>query len=55
MKVKGVDLSALNKRQQTAMKRHGASYSEAHERYTEAYEERRHLQPHKASMRAVGK
>jgi len=57
MKVKGVDLSALNKRQQTAMKRHGEHHTAKHLRdmlkrmkngksFTEA---------HKASTKAVGR
>ena len=57
MKVKGVDLSALTKRQQETMKRHGVHHTAKHMRdmlrrmkkgvtFTAA---------HKATMKAVGK
>ena len=57
MKVKGVDLSALNKRQQTAMKRHGEHHTAKHLRdmLKRMKKGKSFTEAHKASMRAVGK
>lgn len=57
MKVKGVDLSALNKRQQTAMKRHGAHHTAKHLRdmVKRMKKGTSFTAAHKASMKAVGK
>jgi hypothetical protein len=57
MKVKGVDLSALNKRQQTAMKRHGEHHTAKHLRdmLKRMKKGKSFTEAHKASMKAVGK
>ena len=58
MKVKGVDLSALNKRQQTAMKRHGEHHTAKHLRDMLKRMKKKGTSftaAHKASMKAVGK
>jgi hypothetical protein len=57
MKVKGVDLSALNKRQQTAMKRHGEHHTAKHLRdmLKRIKKGKSFTEAHKASMKAVGK
>ena len=57
MKVKGVDLSALNKRQQTAMKRHGEHHTAKHLRdmLKRMKKGKSFTDAHKASQKAVGK
>ncbi len=57
MKVKGVDLSALNKRQQTAMKRHGEHHTAKHLRdmLKRMKKGKSFTEAHKASQKAVGK
>lgn len=56
MKVKGVDLSALNKRQQTAMKTHGKHHSAKHLRdmLKRMKKGSTFTAAHKSSMKAVG-
>ena len=57
MKVKGVDLSALNKRQQTAMKRHGEHHTAKHLRdmVKRMKKGKSFTEAHKASQKAVGR
>jgi|TARA_B100001248_G_scaffold23365_1_gene15413 hypothetical protein len=57
MKVKGVDLSALNKRQQTAMKRHGEHHTAKHLRdmLKRMKKGKSFTEAHKASQKAVGR
>jgi len=57
MKVKGVDLSALNKRQQTAMKRHGEHHTAKHLRdmLKRMKKGKSFIEAHKASQKAVGR
>tara|TARA_E500000318_G_scaffold83550_1_gene79221 strand:+ start:253 stop:426 length:174 start_codon:yes stop_codon:yes gene_type:complete len=57
MKVKGVDLSALNKRQQTAMKRHGEHHTAKHLRdmLKRMKKGTSFTAAHKASQKAVGR
>ena len=57
MKVKGVDLSALSKRQQTAMKRHGEHHTAKHLRdmLKRMKKGKSFTEAHKASQKAVGK
>ena len=57
MKVKGVDLSALNKRQQTAMKRHGEHHTAKHLRdmLKRMKKGKSFTEAHKASNKAVGR
>jgi len=57
MKVKGVDLSALTKRQQTAMKRHGEHHTAKHmkDMLKRMKKGATFTAAHKASMKAVGK
>ena len=57
MKVKGVDLSALNKRQQTAMKRHGEHHTAKHLRdMLKRMKKGKSLtEAHRASQKAVGR
>ena len=56
MIVKGVDLSALNKRQQTAMKRHGEHHTAKHLRdmLKRMVKGKSFTEAHKASQKAVG-
>ena len=57
MKVKGVDLSALTKRQQTAMKRHGEHHTAKHLRdmLKRMKKGTSFTAAHKASQKAVGR
>ena len=57
MKVKGVDLSALTKRQQTAMKRHGEHHTAKHIRdmLKRMKKGKSFTEAHKASQKAVGR
>ena len=57
MKVKGVDLSALSKRQQTAMKRHGEHHTAKHLRdmLKRMKKGKSFTEAHKASQKAVGR
>jgi hypothetical protein len=57
MKVKGVDLSALNKRQQTAMKRHGEHHTAKHLRdmLKRMKKGKSFTEAHRASQKAVGR
>jgi hypothetical protein len=57
MKVKGVDLSALTKRQQTAMKRHGEHHTAKHLRdmLKRMKKGKSFTEAHKASQKAVGR
>ena len=57
MKVKGVDLSALNKRQQTAMKRHGEHHTAKHLRdmLKRMKKGKTFTEAHRASQKAVGR
>jgi hypothetical protein len=57
MKVKGLDLSALNKRQQTAMKRHGEHHTAKHLRdmLKRMKKGKSFTEAHKASQKAVGR
>ena len=57
MKVKGVDLSALNKTQQTAMKRHGEHHTAKHLRdmLKRMKKGKSFTEAHKASQKAVGR
>ena len=57
MKLKGVDLSALNKRQQTAMKRHGEHHTAKHLRdmLKRMKKGKSFTEAHKASQKAVGR
>ena len=57
MKVKGVDLSALTKRQQETMKRHGVHHTAKHmkDRVTRMKKGATFTAAHKATMKAVGK
>ena len=57
MKVKGIDLSALNKRQQTAMKRHGEHHTAKHLRdmLKRMVKGKSFTEAHKASQKAVGR
>ena len=57
MKVKGVDLSALTKRQQTAMKRHGEHHTAKHLRdmLKRMVKGKSFTEAHRASTKAVGK
>ena len=57
MKVKGVDLSALNKRQQTAMKRHGEHHTAKHLRdmLKRMKKGKSFTEAHRASQKALGR
>ena len=57
MKVKGVDLSALNKRQQTAMKRHGEHHTAKHLRdmLKRMKKGKSFTEAHRASQKSVGR
>ena len=57
MKVKGVDLSALTKRQQTAMQRHGEHHTAKHLRdmLKRMKKGKSFTEAHKASQKAVGR
>jgi hypothetical protein len=57
MKVKGVDLSALTKRQQETMKRHGAHHTAKHLRdmLKRMVKGKSFTEAHRASQKAVGK
>ena len=57
MKVKGVDLSALNNRQQTAMKRHGEHHTAKHLRdmLKRMKKGKSFTEAHRASQKAVGR
>ena len=57
MKVKGVDLSALTKRQQETMKRHSVHHTAKHLRdmVKRMIKGKSFTEAHKASQKAVGK
>tara|TARA_Y100001949_G_scaffold172560_1_gene176762 strand:- start:1089 stop:1262 length:174 start_codon:yes stop_codon:yes gene_type:complete len=57
MKVKGVDLSALTKRQQETMKRHGVHHTAKHmkDMVKRMKKGATFTAAHKATMKAVGK
>ena len=57
MKVKGVDLSALTKRQQETMKRHGGHHTAKHmkDMVERMKKGATFTAAHKATMKAVGK